>query len=306
MIKKYLFRILILVLLSTVFVACKNGNKSMFLQENGIQFDTVAYKKTHFLNNNTGNPSCNLNIRFIYPEKSSKADLKKLQQLFVVKFFGSRYDSLRPHEALEKYTHDYIDSYINEAKDFKNQIVELKEFEKVAPPENPITASDALDDADDENNPQQFYSYHESLSDSITYNENGILSFQVNQTTKKGRNTTFESFYNYVVNLKTGKLITENDIFSAGYDVALQKIITAALLSQNNVRSVSELEDLGFFGIEEILPNGNFFVNEKGITYTFNKGEYSAYQLDPPTVFLSYDVLKPILRSNTVVSNLTE
>ena len=70
------------------------------------------------------------------------------------------------------------------------------------------------------------------------------------------------------------------------------------------MKSVEELEDLGFFGVQEIVPNRNFLLTEKGITYTYNKGEYSAYQLDAPEVFIPYSAIRSLLRENTPAAKL--
>ncbi len=75
-----------------------------------------------------------------------------------------------------------------------------------------------------------------------------------------------------MINLNTGQQVTENEIFNAGYDIALQSLIIASLLDKNNVKTVEELEDLGYFGVLEIVPNKNFLLNDKGIIYTYNKG----------------------------------
>jgi hypothetical protein len=77
-------------------------------------------------------------------------------------------------------------------------------------------------------------------------------------------------------------------------------------MEQNDVRSILELEELGFFGIEEMLPNNNFLLNNLGIIYRFNKGEYSAYQLDAPEIFIPFELLKPILKENSIIRNITK
>ena len=89
-----------------------------------------------------------------------------------------------------------------------------------------------------------------------------------------------------------------------GYDVALQQLFANSLMQQNEVKSISDLEDLGYFGIQEIMPNRNFLINNEGITYTFNKGEYSAYPLSAPEVFIPFNELKMLLKPNTVVSKI--
>ena len=116
---------------------------------------------------------------------------------------------------------------------------------------------------------------------------------------------SYETVRNYVLNLSTSELMTEGDIFSAGYDMALRPVIQNALLEANGVKTIKELEDLGFFGIDEIVPNRNFLITDKGITYTFNKGEYSAYQLQVPEVFIPYSAIRSLLRDNSIASKLS-
>ena len=100
--------------------------------------------------------------------------------------------------------------------------------------------------------------------------------------------------------------VTENELFNAGYDTALRNILIASLLEQNGVKSIEELEELGFFGVREILPNKNFLLNDKGIVYTFNKGEYSAYQLDAQEIMIPYGSIRSLLRENSVASKLAD
>ena len=89
-------------------------------------------------------------------------------------------------------------------------------------------------------------------------------------------------------------------------DVALQQLFATILMQQNEVKTVSDLEDLGYFGIDEMMPNRNFLIDADGITYIFNKGEYSAYLLDAPEIFIPFDDVRMLLKKNTLVSKLAE
>ena len=139
-----------------------------------------------------------------------------------------------------------------------------------------------------------FYSYFESLSDSITFNQFDIISFQVKQSNSKGEpNSFYVSISNYVLNLNTGNQILEGDIFIAGYDYAMQNIIITALIEQNEVETL-KIGRYWLFWCQGDCSQQNFLIDDKGITYTFNKGEYSAYQLDAPEVFIPYNIIRPI------------
>jgi hypothetical protein len=271
----------------------------MFSFDNGVTFDTLLVEKVYHLDDDTTMPSCNLSIKFIYPVESGKMNLADLQQIFVTSALGNAFDSIAVSDAVAAYINNYIDNYKSDASIYRNNISDLDAEER-------NEAYHYIGDDDSLDKPTVFYSYYETLSDTIVYNNRGVLSFQVRQANSKDDLVSYNSYRNFVVNFKTGTLLTESDIFIPGYDLALRKIFIATLLEQNNVKTINDLEDLGYFGIEEIMPNKNFLVTDKGITYTFNKGEYSAYQLKSPAVFIPYDLITTILKNNTVVYKLAE
>jgi hypothetical protein len=102
--------------------------------------------------------------------------------------------------------------------------------------------------------------------------------------------------------LNTGSLLSEDSIFAEGYEKELNIIFKNKLLAANNAETVDMLEKLGYFGIEEIVPNGNFLVDDKGITYTFNRGEYSALLLDEIIIFLPYSEINFIFKDDSPLS----
>lgn len=296
--------ILLYIMLSSTFVACKNSDKSMFSKDNQIKFDTLLYAKRHFLMNDPSNPFCDLKIEFIYPIQSTKSDLHKLQQIFIRGIFGREYINLNPEEALNKYADNFFKNYESDATVFRETLEEQIAFEKIDDSSNDGYFHDDNDAIDEDDQQDDFYSYKEVLSNKIHFNESEILSFQVNQSNNKGRMATYVSFNNFTINLRTVNLLTENDIFAPGYDVGLQQLFINSLMQQNGVDNVDDLEDLGYFGVQEIMPNQNFLISKKGITYIFNKGEYSAYPLNAPMIFLPFGDLLMMLKEETVVSKL--
>lgn len=295
--RKNRIKIVIIAWVSIIAISCNNDNKSTFTKENLVQFDTLIVNKKHHLRNDSANPSCELNVQLVFPIESGKSDLKKLQQLFIHETLGQIFENLTPYEAVDQYVENFIKNYEADARIFDEEMIEL---------ENHPTLIPQTKDEEHENELQSniFYTYYESLSNKIHFNQSNLLSFQVNQSNNKGEAATYSSFNNFVINLITGSLVTENDIFVPGYDVALQQLFANSLMQQNEVKSISDLEDLGYFGIQEIMPNRNFLINNEGITYTFNKGEYSAYPLSAPEVFIPFNELKMLLKPNTVVSKI--
>lgn len=282
-----------------LMVSCGNSGSSKIKAENEISFDTISINKRQHLDNDSTRPFCDISVNFVYPVKSAKTNLDTLQRFFVSNMFGPSFEDLKPLAAVEAYISNYIDNYSHDAYTYSESVSDMEELNALIPG---IDVDDSEHEID-----KLFYSYYESLSDSITFNQHGILSFQIKQSNSKGESASYYvSYSNHVINLNTGDQITEYDIFNAGYDKALQGLIITSLLEQNGVKTIDELEDLGFFGINEIVPNKNFLLNDKGIIYTYNKGEYSAYQLTAPQVFIPYNVIRSLLRENTIVSKLAD
>lgn len=282
-----------------LFTSCVTDSKSFTLTENEVEFDTLIVEKKQYLHNDTANSFCELIVHFVYPINSSEANLERMQQHFIFNTFGQIYDNLAPEEAAKQYLKDFLKNYEADARVFQKELQGIES--------NSDLISQTFDSQHaNEFKASEFYSYHEALACKVHFNKNNLLSFQVYRTNNKGGSATYSAYNNYVINLLTGDLITENDLFVAGYDVALQQLFASKLLQANSVNTVYELEELGYFGIDEIMPNRNFLINEEGITYIFNKGEYSAYLLDAPEIFIPYTDVMMLLRENTLVSKLAE
>lgn len=287
---KNVYRVFVCISVVISLITCKNENGT-HTSDNRIEFDSLQVTKKSYLNNDTTQPFCKVTVYFIYPKTAEKSDLKHLQRLFVENMLGYSYAEFSPPEAVNRYIAHCLENYRHDAETFSTNLSNMKFMETLLP-----DYSDSLS--------YSFYSYFETLSDTIYFNKGNILSFQVKQSSNKGGAMPDERYKNYVINLKTGKLLAESDIFKPGYERQLQLLFISSFMKQNGVKTIHELEDLGYFGIEEMRPNKNFLINDKGITYTFNKGEYSAYPLPEPVIFLPYETIRSILRENTVVSTL--
>ncbi len=291
------FNFILILLISIVVISCNNKEASKFRVENDIEFDTIRTAKRHHIEGDSKNPYCDIRIEFVYPKTSKETELKTIQQFFVKSIFGGSFEELEPEHAIEAYVSNYFKNYSKDADTYRGTVTDMNELNALIPGIDIHDSEHVMSD--------MFYSYFESLSDSITFNQYDIISFQVKQSNSKGEpNSFYVSYRNYVLNLNTGNQILEGDIFIGGYDYAMQNIIITTLIEQNDVETLEDLEDIGYFGVREIVPNKNFLINDKGITYTFNKGEYSAYQLDAPEVFIPFNIIRPLLRENTIISKL--
>ena len=279
--KKQLCQKLVVLFLISVFVSgCNIGTKKT--TDNDVTFDSISVDKTYHLLENPENPNCNLQINFTYPAKYDNKDiLKKIQQQFVYSYFGDGYENLSPEEATAKYTEDYLNNYKDLEDEYKAEVAKADE--------TPVGA---------------WFSYFEMSSDDIAYNKNDILSYTVNFENYTGGAHGAHSFTNHVIDMKTGNLIKEDDIFIEGFQEDLAQILIDRIAKQNTVENPKELENIGFFSIDEIFPNGNFLIDDNGITYTFNEYEIAAYVVGATNVHLPYEEIQYLLKKESPIAHL--
>ena len=279
--KTQLCQKLVVLFLISVFVSgCNIGTKKT--TDNDVTFDSISVDKTYHLLENPENPNCNLQINFTYPAKYDNKDiLKKIQQQFVYSYFGDGYENLSPEEATAKYTEDYLNNYKDLEDEYKAEVAKADE--------TPVGA---------------WFSYFEMSSDDIAYNKNDILSYTVNFENYTGGAHGAHSFTNHVIDMKTGNLIQEDDIFIEGFQEDLAQILIDRIAKQNTVENPKELENIGFFSIDEIFPNGNFLIDDNGITYTFNEYEIAAYVVGATNVHLPYEEIQYLLKKESPIAHL--
>ncbi len=263
-------------------VGCSNiGSKE---QRNDITFDSISVEQTYHLLENPENPNCNLEIKFVYPTHLGDASLlAELQKQFVSTYFGENYESLLPEEAVKRYTDDYIAAYKDLESDFQEDLSKADD--------RPVGA---------------WYSYYEMSQNEIDFNERGILCYTVSFENYTGGAHGAHAYNHHVIDLKTAKPLTEADIFVENYEEMLAQILVDQIAKQNNVANNKELENIGFFSIDEIFPNGNFRVDETGITYSFNEYEIAAYVVGVTHVQLPYKEIRHLLRDDSPISSLMD
>ena len=79
------------------------------------------------------------------------------------------------------------------------------------------------------------------------------------------------------------------------------------VIKQNKLNSVEELIEIGYFDLnEELNLNGNFYLTEKGLTYTFNEYEIAGYAVGTTEVFLDFNSLSNYLKPGNPLAALLD
>ena len=275
--KVYTFVLTVSVFLSVLNTSCIKKSKS---SDNDVVFDTIQVNKTESIDYKKSKLNCSLHVALIYPSSCKKISLlSDLQKLFIENIFPHQYANLSPQDALDNFSEQYI-------RDFKS-----------------IKGEDFFEEdyiLEDENT----FLYELFLENEILYNSNNLISFVVKNNNYEGGAHGSNNIYGYVIDLKTGKILNEEDFAGLNYKKNLASVITKKIATAKGLNNVSQLENIGYFAVEDIIPNGNFTINGKGITYYFNELEIAAYYVGTTEVFIPYEELKAFITNDNPISLL--
>ena len=276
-----------ILLCGTIITGCKSNKTINTEAENDIKFDSIAVNEKYYLLGDTTNPYCTLESNFVFPsEYKDKEILGKLSRHFIESFFGidsffeKETASVTPEQAMKAYMQKYISDYKELESDF-------------------ITDTEVSGEKPSQ---ESWYAYYEASSNEIIYNKCDLLSYTVSVEYYTGGAHGGHGYNNHVLYLKTGEEIDETDIFIENYHDSLAYIIVYTIATDNNLTNPEGLENKGFFNIEEIYPNGNFYLDEKGITYTYNVYEIAPYALGKTDVFIPYEKIRHLLKKDSPIA----
>lgn len=264
--------------LAFILGSCNKAKQNTTTQ---VTFDSIHVVKVYHINNDSTQPSFNLTLDYVYPTAMKDTSvLRKLQQNFNrIYFEDDAYIKESADSAIAQYISNSIASYDTEIKTYY---------------ENPNLQSDS----------EPYLSYYDKIKGDVLFKKNNVVSFQISRFINKGK-ATHTTYFNYVFDLETGEQIEESDIFNTYFEAEMTPLIIDKILKENKVKTITELTDIGYLqDIIEIIPNKNFIVDDKGITYIFNKGEYSALPLNEMRISFSYNEIKDILKENSPISSL--
>ena len=264
-----------------MIVGCKPKKTIDPAVENDIRFDSIVVSEKYHLLRDSTNPFCSLESAFIFPAEYKDPEiLNKLNTHFINSFFGEDILSATPKEAMEKYIYKYISDYKELESDF-------------------ITEANITGERPSQ---ESWFAYYEMSTNEILYNKCNLISYTVSIEFYTGGAHGGHGYNNHVLHLLTGEELDESDIFIDNYHNDLAQIIVAVIASDNNVTETDELESKGFFNVKEIYPNENFFVDENGITFTFNEYEIAAYFVGRTDVFLPYEKIRHLIREDSPIA----
>ena len=241
-----------------------------------LEFDNISLNKKIYLfpDNDTTKPFADLEIELNYPKSfRNKEDLARLQEIFNGTFFNEEsYGYLSANEALDL----YLEKYTEEYREIGNQYYQ------------------DMENLEGDNQPSWYY-YQLHKSNEILYEDENILSYSVDHATYTGgAHGSLQVLY-YTIDLNSLTTITEEDIFTPNYHQFLTTKIIENLMKNYEVNTPEELINEGFFDVNDIAPNSNFWLNNEGVHYIYNQYEIAPYSMGPIEVTIPYEDIQSII-----------
>lgn len=279
--KKQTVSLLVLLLATSgFFFSCGN---TMNKNTGALEFDSIQVNETAHLFGDTAKPACNLVINFAYATQSSDVKLKdSLNTFFLSACFGEKYMTMKPEEAIKKYTEKYVSDYLKDLEPMYQKDEQEKE---------------------DEATMEAWYSYYKGIEGHVQQYFKNLLIYRIdyNEYTGGAHGIYMTTYLN--MDLRTLSPIRLDDLFVSDYKEALTDLLWNQLMADNKVTTRQELEDMGYASTGDLEPTENFYLSKEGITFYYNVYEIAPYVMGATKITLPYDVMQHLLSDDCMVLN---
>lgn len=160
------------------------------------------------------------------------------------------------------------------------------------------------DEMDLDDTMEDIKNYNNSVTVTVYYNKHAIFTLCKVEVVKKDNVVTSITHRYYSFDLKNMSFIDLNGLFKEDTSTALCNEILNQLLTSNKVTSRDQLNEIGYYNIDNLGVTRNFYFDKTGITWSYLPNELAVEALGEPTVTLSYETLEPYLSDNSVINRL--
>jgi hypothetical protein len=136
------------------------------------------------------------------------------------------------------------------------------------------------------------------------YNKNGIVTFERVDVVKKNDKVTSVTHRYYSFDVETQTFIDVNRLFRDDAVADVCQLLKQQLLKQNNVTGNEQLNDLGYFNVENITVSRNFYFDDKGITWSYLPNELAVEAVGEPKITIPYGELGDFVCDNSIIERL--
>lgn len=270
---------LLLLTLSVSLLACSNDGAQH--AQSAIKMDTCQLADTtSFVKGNGDRCAIYAEASIEFPQQfKDKATTEQLQRLFAA-FVLNAPDSLSLNDAMRAAVGNSLHQY-----DFVEQVTDEQ-------------WGDKPDDS------QPLLKYNTNTTVSVKYNKNNIITFCKSEVVKKNDQVTSVTHRYYSFDLATMCYIDLHKMFRDEAMADVTQLLRQQLMEQNNVTSDDQLNELGYFNVDNLTVNRNFFFDDNGVTWSFLPSQLAVDAIGEPQIMLTYDKLQDFMCESSVIKRL--
>ncbi len=135
------------------------------------------------------------------------------------------------------------------------------------------------------------------------FNKRGVVTFERVDVVKKNDKVTSVTHRYYSFDADTKTFIDLNRLFRDDAVADVCQLLKKQLLSQNNATGNEQLNDLGYFNVENITVTSNFYFDDKGVTWSYLPNELAVEAVGEPKIFIPYGDLADYLCDDSIIKN---
>ena len=167
-----------------------------------------------------------------------------------------------------------------------------------------VDGSAIEEDVTDETDGLTTLKYTTSTRITPIYNKHGVVTFERVDVVKKNDKVTSVTHRYYSFDVDTQTYIDVNSLFSDDAIADVCQLLRQQLLTQNNATGNEQLNDLGYFNVENITVSRNFYFDDNGVTWSFLPNELAVEAVGEPKITIPYKDLEPSLCENSIIDRL--
>jgi len=275
--KKNFIKLIFSTLILFLFFSCTSKT---------IKTEEKDFVKRYYLAKDTTKGSLSIDIEVEIPTQFADSNvLKSIRATIISNLFGSEYVALKNDSLAPFYAKELLIDYKRNNEGLIDELDSTSRYSF---------------------NNEHTVSGYSLLSDKIIY------AYGIERYVYMGGAHGLETRNYYNFNLKTGKVITEKDLYKPNFQSALAQLIKVRIVEeskeykdQKNADPITNLDETDFW-TDSIKPNGNFYITDEGINYVFNPYEIAPYYMGQTEVSLPFERLKNLLKPNSIISYLVE
>jgi len=274
--KKQSIMLFISILITGLFSSCIHKT---------VKTEEKDFTKKYYLSKDTTLGALNIDIEVEFPVAYTNKDvLNSIRSTIISNLFGEDYVSHSNDSIIQLFATDI-------AADYKANN---------APLINKLDSSSSY----------SFNNEH-TLSGFSLLSDKNIYAYGIERYVYMGGAHGLETRNYYNFDLKTGKIITEKDLFVANFEAALSELIKKRIIEESkeikgkDAEPILSLENTDFW-TDSIKGNNNFYITDESINYVFNPYEIAPYYIGETEVTIPFNRITKLLKPNSPIAYLVE